>query len=107
MFDVKGSGLSNAWAAEAPEVLFLLFSAATWSSQLIETFLPSEVEEERAAGSWRGTILCESLPAKTLEVVGVLGLRFISSSPLSSSSEKEEGSWDVCLESLPAERPLG
>jgi len=76
----------------------LLFSAATWSFQVIELFLPSGEEEEGAAGSWRGAILYKSLSARTLEVVCILRSRFASSLLLSSSLEKERGSEDAFLE---------
>jgi len=90
-------------AFSAPETILLLFSAATWSSQLIVDAFPSG----KAAGSLRGdSFLKESLPVITLGAVGVLGSEPTLSSSLSPEEDENKASGEGFLEAEEAETLL-
>ena len=70
----------------APETILLLFSAATWSSQLMVDAFPLG----KVAGSFRGgSLLEESLLIITLRAVGILGSEPTLFSSLSPKEDED------------------
>ena len=98
----------GAWkAVSSPKTKSLLFSADTWSSQLIVDAFPSGIRAGKAAGSFReGNLLEESLPVVTLGAVGVLGSEPTLSSSLSPEEDEDRASGEGFLEAEEAETPL-